>query len=159
MDWFASRGIPRKDECLMLLDLPDIRQAEDYDCGAAALDCVARFYGLRERGPSKLANAVQGMAPDTVEAWLRAVGLKVLSGTMTVADLKHLTASGRPVLCCVALAGGHWVAVRGVSRGRVYFQCPTNGPLSLSVAAWEYNWADESLKGKPFVRWGICPSR
>lgn len=139
-----------------MLTIPDIRQREDYDCGAAALDAVASYWGLRARGPAKLANAVHGMAPDTVEAVLRALGLSVLSGEMTVADLRHLTREGRPVLCPVAVRGGHWVVVRGVERGRVHVHCPIEGPAAWRLADWEAGWAD-STRGREFVRWGICP--
>lgn len=143
----------------MLLDIPDVRQREDFDCGAAALDAVARFYGLRERGPVRLANAVQGMSPDTVEAWLRAVGFGVLSGTMTVADLAHLTKTGRPVLCPVARGGGHWVVVRGVFRNRVHFHCPTHGPDVAHEFDWVPAWRDETRAGHDYRHWGICPTR
>lgn len=143
----------------MLLDIPDIRQADDYDCGAAALDAIARFHGLRARGPVALANPVQGMAPDTVEAVLRSLGLSVLSGTMTVDDLRHLTRSGRPVLCPVAHHGGHWVVVRGVERGRVYYHCPAAGPAVLREADWLAAWRDTSRTGQRFLQWGICPGK
>ena len=144
----------------MLLDIPDVRQREDFDCGAAALDAVARFYGVRERGPVRLANPVQGMSPDTVEAWLRAVGFGVLSGTMRVADLAHLTRTGRPVLCPITGAGGgHWVVVRGVTRTRVHFHCPTNGARWWPHALWVSAWLDSSRTGQAFARWGICPTR
>lgn len=143
----------------MLLDIPDIRQQADYDCGAAALDAVLSFHGLRVRGPVRLANAVQGMSPDTVEAVLRSVGLAVLSGTMTVGDLRHLTRAGRPVLCPVSAGGGHWVVVRGVARGRVHFHCPTRGPVHTPELHWVAEWVDTSRSGQTFSHWGICPQR
>lgn len=139
----------------MLLDIPDVRQASDYDCGAACLDAVAQFHGLRVRGPARLANAVQGMSPDTVEAVLRALGLPVLSGTMAVADLRHLTRTGRPVLCPVARAGGHWVVVRGVARGKVHFHDPAAGPGAEREADWLAGWRDVARSGAEFARWGI----
>lgn len=142
-----------------MLTIPAILQATDYDCGAAALDAVAEFWGLRKRGPVRLANPIQGMAPDAVEAVLRSLGLSVLSGTMTVGDLRHLTATGRPVLCPVALAGGHWVVVRGVARGSVHFHCPTTGPSKMREAEWLVDWRDNSRSGHWFDRWGICPAR
>ena len=143
----------------MLLDVPPVMQCADYDCGAAAVDCVAQFWGLRPRGPAKFSNRVQGMSPDTVEALLRALGLSVLSGNMTVDDLKHLTRTGRPVLCPVDLYGGHWVVVRGVGRGKVHYHCPTDGPGSMPAKDWAEKWKDVSRGGQEFVRFGICPGR
>lgn len=138
----------------MLLDLPDRRQSADYDCGAAAVAAACLFLGRRP--PARLANPVQGMAPDTVEAALRLAGLPVLSGTMTVDDLRHLTRAGRPVLCPVSLHGGHWVAVRGVERGRVHFHCPLDGRLALPAAEWVAAWRDTSRAGHEFDRFGIA---
>lgn len=161
MDWFAARGIPRTEADAVILDIPDIRQAEDYDCGSAALDAVARFHGLRKRGPVRLANPVQGMSPDTVEAVLRSLGLRVLSGTMTLPDLQSLTRSGRPVLCPVTTqgGGGHWVVVRGVARRTVYTHCPLFGRLSVRAADWLAGWRDATRAGHEFDRWGIATSR
>lgn len=159
MCWRADRGLTACEGEPVLLDIPDIRQAADYDCGAAALDAVARFHGIRERGPAKLCNVVQGMSPDMIEAWLRAVGLRVLSGSMTVDDLQHLTRTGRPVLCPTTLYGGHWVVVRGVERGRVHYHCPTIGANKMTFAWWLLHWRDATRAGHEFDRWGICPTR
>ena len=145
-----------------MLMIPDVRQTTDYDCGAAAVDAVAEFHGQRRRslsGIKHIANPVQGMAPETVEAVLRSIGLTVLSGVMTVADLRHLTRTGRPVLCPVATGGGHWVVVRGVTRCRVHYHCPTHGPSSLPILSWESQWHGETRHGHGFERWGICPHK
>ena len=139
----------------MILDVPDIRQASDYDCGSACVDMVAAFFGRRTRGPAALANRVQGMSPDTVEAVLRALGFVVLSGTMTAADLRHLCDTGRPVLCPIEARGGHWVVVRGVARRKVLFNCPADGPGALPEADWAAGWHDVSRTGQRFDRWGI----
>lgn len=160
-DWFRARAIPRA-EVSMLLDLPDLRQQTDYDCGACAVDVIARFHGLRARGPAKLANAVQGMAPDTVAAVLRSLGLRVLAGPLVggIADLQHYTRAGLPVLCPItADAGGHWVAVRGVERRRVHYHCPTNGPRTMGLQTWLDGWRDTSASGHDFDRWGIVAAR
>jgi ABC-type bacteriocin/lantibiotic exporter with double-glycine peptidase domain len=157
MDWFAARGIVRTEADTVLLDVADIRQDEDYNCGDAAVDAALSVYGLTRPRRSKLANAVQGLSPDTVEAVLRALGLGVLSGEMTVDDLRHFTRAGRPVLCCVAWDGGHWVVVRGVERSRVHVQCPIRGRVPVPVAEWDRAWSDETVRGRAFVRWGIAP--
>lgn len=139
-----------------MLNLPDIRQTTDYDCGAAAIDTVCRFYKRRERGPVKLANHVQGMAPDTVEAVFRSLGFKLLSGTMTTRDLRSL-ALDRPVMCCInAETGGHWVTIRGVTRARVHFQCPVLGPTTLSIEHWEGIWHDRTSSGHHYDHYGLC---
>lgn len=144
----------------MLLDIPDVRQAHDYDCGAAVIDAVSIYFARRRGTLFELANPVQGMAPDTVEAVLRSVGFSVLSGTMTPEDLKHFCNTGRPVLCPVSTHGGHWVVVRGViGLGLVFIHCPIDGRLQLSADEWAGVWRDVSRSGQLFERWGIAVSK
>ena len=142
-----------------LLDTPDVRQRGDFDCGAAAVETVLRVLGVRATAAVVLADAVDGLHPATIEAALRRAGVPVQSGTMTVADLKHHTALGRPVLCPVALHGGHWVVVRGARRDRVFFHCPVDGRLSAAADAWDVVWRDSTRSGHPFDRWGIAAGR
>lgn len=157
MCWCADRGLPPcEGEVPVLLDLPDIRQTADYDCGAAVVDVVLKFHGVRScAAVLLLANPVQGCSPDTVEAMLRRAGLPVQSGTMTVEDLRHHTRQGRPVLCPVARYGGHWVVVRGV-RGGVYYHDPLVGPTRAPALAWQAEWRDLTRNDHAFDRWGIA---
>lgn len=144
-----------------MLTLPAVRQEADHDCGTAAVETVCRYYGVPTGAPLSLANPVQGMSPDTAEALLRSAGLSVLSGTMTVADLKHLTSTGRPVLCPIDLYGGHWVVVAGVQRGCVHFHDPAVDDDQTVVRKWpaakfEEKWRDRTTKGQQYERWGVC---
>lgn len=157
MCWRADRGLTVCEGVdVPLLDVPDIRQRTDYDCGDAAVDSVLRFLGIRTRAGEALANSVDGTHPSSIEAALRRAGLVVQSGTMTPADLQHHTQLGRPVLCPIASHGGHWVVVRGVARGCVYYQCPTDGPLVKRVAEWCALWRDSTRAAHDFDRWGIA---
>lgn len=139
-----------------LLKLPDIRQRDDFDCGAACVAAVLRFWGRVFPAVWSLPNPVQGTTPDTIEAVLRAAGLSVLSGSLTVSDLRHFAESGRPILCPVALRGGHWVVVRGVTGRRVYYHCPVDGESWVSGRDWDDLWADTS-RTTSYLRWGIVP--
>ncbi len=155
MNWFDRRGIPRS-EGVYLLKIPDIRQRSDHDCGAAAIEAVCRYYGRKVKGVPNLANPVQGMGPDTVEAVLRSLKFRLVTGTMRVVDLKHYTKIFTPVLCPIADMGGHWVVVRGVERQRVHFHCPTRGPTSLPIEQWEEEWTSGTTSGVDFDQWGIA---
>lgn len=141
----------------MILELKDVRQHDEYSCGDACVDVLLRFWGVRSSvAVLTLANAVQGVGPDACENLLRRAGLSVVSGNITVDDLKNFTKLGRPVMCPVSVHGGHWVVVSGVARGKVHFQDPTDGPSSLKVADWDAAWHDTSRSGQEFRRWGIC---
>lgn len=154
MNWFARRGITRTDEDVMILQIPDVRQQSDFDCGAACIEAVLQLGGRTP--PDSLANPVQGMAPDTLEAVLRSVGVRVISGTMCVDDLKHFTRGGRPVICPTDIEGGHWVIVAGVGRGRVHYHDPDAGMQSVAESKWRSLWCGSTRFGHAFDRWGIA---
>lgn len=146
-----------------LLDVPDVRQESDYDCGRACLKAVFAFWG--EAFPkhlSALTNQEQGTHPDTLSAILReSRRFELIDGSMSVDLLRMLTRNGWPVLVVLTPPGkgGHWVVVRGVARGRVYYHCPTHGRCSLPVASWEDAWDDRDRGNVGYWRWGVCPWR
>lgn len=144
-----------------MLTIPDIRQGDDYSCGAACLAALFSFH--RTRPPlwlRRLPNRDRGMSPDTIEAVLfDGFGRPPLRGRMVVDDLRHLTRSGRPVICpviCPVIWSevSHWVVVRGVARGRVYIHDPMDGPVSMAAAEWHGVWRDKP-RCSPHQRFGI----
>lgn len=139
-----------------MLDLPDIRQQHDWDCGRAAVLTVCDALGVAR--PNVPATALTGIDPLSVEQTLWAAGLSVQSGRMTAADLRHHTRLGRPVIALVTEASGvgHWVTVAGLARGRVRLQCPGHGPMCEPVARFVSRWQDTDRLGRRFVRWGIA---
>lgn len=158
MCWRAERGLPAcEEQTVKLLDLADLRQSADCDCGEAAVDTVFDALGVRLTAASVLSSTAQdGAHPASIEAALRRAGLYVQSGTMTLADLQHHVRLGRPVLCPVSLHGGHWVVVRGVGRGCVYYQCPAVGPSRTRFLEWDEIWRDSTRAAHDFDRWGIA---
>lgn len=138
------------------MTLPDCRQTSDFDCGRAAVEVVLSFYQLPDRVLVR-PDPVNGMSPDVVEAVLRSCGLSVLSGTLTVPDLAHLTATGRPVLCLTQLDGvGHWVVAAGVTSRRVVYHCPARGKSSRTLRQWSRLWWDTARNGVRLDAYGVC---
>lgn len=140
--------------------IPDVRQKTNHGCGAACVAALLSFHGLPvRRGLERLAHPAVGMGEDVVEALLwDAFDGRVMRGTLDVPLLRHLANAGRPTIALVTFeAGGHWVVVRGVARGRVYYHCPTNGPESRRIPDWLTTWTNGPPGAGGLHRFGICP--
>ena len=141
----------------MLLSLPDVRQTAGHDCGEAAVKCVLEFHGIK--AAVRLATPSHGTDPTQIEAALRNIGCGVMAGEMTVDDLRHFADCGRPVIALVHWPEGqdsHWIVIRGVSRGTVYFHDPIDGPSKCGARDFEAAWKASGRVGA-YRRWGIAP--
>ena len=144
-----------------MLSLSDTRQRGQHDCGAAVCACVLAHFGVSKPLSyfvGKLhTNAIDGTDPRVIESFLRAEGLRVLSGEMEPDDLQWHTKQGRPVIALVTFSQvGHYVVVAGVSRGKVYYQCPIDGPGSAKVAHFSFHWHDSGRFGERFAQFGLA---
>jgi ABC-type bacteriocin/lantibiotic exporter with double-glycine peptidase domain len=140
-----------------MLTIPDVRQRDHYSCGAACSAALLSYYHLPvPRWLRRLANPERGMQPDTLYAILSdAFGRPPLAGSVELHDLRHLTATGRPVICPVFWDSGHWVVVSGVTRSRVHLHCPIDGPTSVPIRDWLADWRDEPADS-PYQRYALC---
>lgn len=136
-----------------MLSLPDVRQKRDYDCGKAATACVLQLLDasadLRVLGTTP----TDGTDPRAIESCLRLAGCKVVSGEMTLGDLRHFTRTGRPV---IAVVNGHYVVVAGVSRGKVHYQDPLEGPQRCSEKDFAKWWKEADRLGVVYDQFGIA---
>jgi hypothetical protein len=80
----------------MLLALPDLRQDTPHGCGEAAVRCILAYHQILATIP-RFATPQDGADPRQLEACLRRLGLRVLSGEMKAADLRHFCDTSRPV--------------------------------------------------------------
>lgn len=140
-----------------LLSLPSVQQSADHDCGRAVFRCFAEYWGVGSRVPP-YPHPLNGTHPDHLEPAFKGAKFRVLAGDMDVPMLAALTRIGRPVACLIRAYGtGHWVAVRGVSRGRVHFMDPADGKnRSWPVAEWAANWHDSDKRGTVFEGYGVA---
>lgn len=137
--------------------LPDCRQRDSHDCGTACLRTLWQFHYGQQRKLIDLSTPADGLDPATMRAQLLKLGWNVLAGTMTVDDLRHFTAAGRPVVCLVTIdGGGHYVVVGGVWRGKVWHHCPLNGWTGQHIDEWQQSWHDSNADGVRYVNWGLC---
>jgi hypothetical protein len=132
-------SVALKTKQLQLLEVPDIRQEDQYSCGACAAMSVGRYFGV---GPKSLESWKTALGttlqlsthPAAIAKFLESLGLRVeLKERMSVDDLQQYTRLGWPVICCVqdygnrrepgaAFAYGHYLTVVGVGFGRVFCQ-------------------------------------
>jgi ABC-type bacteriocin/lantibiotic exporter with double-glycine peptidase domain len=141
--------------------VPDVRQVESFDCGAAATDAVCRYFGrYKPRAYYKKllgTNGINGTDPRTIESFLRGEKLKVLSGDMEIKDLQQLTAAGRPVITLVTFdESGHYIVVTGVDRGRVRYNDPDGGKKSISIGSFISSWVDIDRFGVVYRQFGVA---
>lgn len=140
-----------------MIELMDLRQQTDYDCGVVCCQIVWEFFGLpRRRVP---ASQIDGTDPRTIEAALRQAGLPVLSGEMALSDLSHFARTSRPVIVLAKSTStpetGHYMVCRGQRDRRLHFQCPTRGPVVEMPSRFERRWHDVDRLGTRYSRWGI----
>jgi hypothetical protein len=120
-------------------DFPDVRQKDQYACGAAASMAVGQHFGV---GPKTLeewkgalgTTLAKSTDPKSIEKYLRSLGLQVEAiGSLEVQDLRDATEQGMPVICPVQDYGkrrgqgagftyGHYLTVIGVALGYVLCQ-------------------------------------
>lgn len=133
-----------------VLDVPDIRQQENWDCGPAATMAVCRFLGT---GPETEQEYVDGMgtteegtSPAQIVGYLRSLDLAVEEGEgKSLDDLATYTASGKPVICAVkAGKSGHWVVVCGVEADTVHVHDPLSGRVTVQADDFVRDWRDGS---------------
>lgn len=142
--------------------LPDVRQDDDYDCGAAAAMAVGRYYN---RGPVTLQEWRQmvgsdetGTRPEDLVKALQAEGLHTdARGGMTLDDLRRFTDRMVPVIVPVKDPDGegHWLTVLGVGEDVVAHD-PLRGLVSLEPDDFMVRWHDDDSDGDRFVRYGIA---
>jgi HK97 family phage portal protein len=113
-----------------LLELPDIRQEDNYSCGAAVAMSVGKYFGV---GPDTLEEwkaALDTTPENSTRPWkivqyLAELGLRVTAAAgLTVDDLRDFWKKGMPVICPIQEYGipskqasfdyGHYVASIGV---------------------------------------------
>jgi hypothetical protein len=179
-------GSPGKQDCDPdeLLDLPDIRQPDNYSCGACCAMSCGQYRGV---GPDTIAEWKQlcktsvqySTEPADICRVLRDLGLDIAEKHgMAIDDLCQCWCDGNPVICCIqeygtpskraSFAYGHYVAVIGVDLGLVFVQDPSidnvmqgqgadmvEGIMPILCEKWMEVWHDKDAQGKEYKQYGI----
>lgn len=171
-------------DSLSLIDLEDVRQKDDYSCGAAASMAV----GLKKKvGPKTLpewkkllgTNVEKSTDPQRIIQAFKDFDCKVVAEKMTLNDLYNHCEDGAPVICPIQEYGvpskqasykyGHYVAVIGVKTDYVFVQDSSidnalkhqdadNAPgrMMIPVNLWMNVWHDKDLYNKKYINFGIA---
>lgn len=137
--------------------LPNVLQSRDFDCATAAWRTVYQYHHGRNARILDLSHPIHGTDPATLEAVIRRdANWHVRSGETMLADLRYYAESWRPSICLVTPPGSdsHYVVVGGLYRGRVYFQCPSEGWCAVKESEFEAMWRGLG-KYKDFERWSL----
>ncbi len=157
------------------LDLPDVRQDGDYDCGSAAVAAVCQFYGV---GPDTEAEYIEalgtteadGTSPDAIKRYLPTVGLVAdARNDWTIKELAQATVGGKPVLCVIQdyesepydivdEVSGHWVVVCGADEDKITLQDPSAGFVEMPTLEFLSRWEDTD-GAENYTHYGIAVSK
>jgi predicted double-glycine peptidase len=160
------------------LNLPNVRQANGYTCGAAALQAVLRYFGKGgDLGEEELAarlgtTSENGTSPAAILRVAREHGLiATMREHMTIADLEDYVARGVPVIVDYQAwaeqpnhdytndwENGHYSVVVGVDRRNVYLEDPSilGARGRIPRAEFEARWHDQETPSERYHRMGIA---
>ncbi len=167
-----------------LLNVPDIRQQDNYSCGAACAMAVGKYFGV---GPESLdgwkhelhTDVEESTRPLRIVGYLRQLGLDVsFRDMLTLDDLTACWCAGRPVICPIQEYGvaskqasfeyGHYVVVIGRALGHTFVGDPSidnvlegedadqaPGRMLITDEKFADVWHDRDADGNLYVRFGI----
>jgi len=163
-----------------ILDFPESRQATTFTCGAAALQAVLYYYGIEKR-EDELREALgieegseEGVDPPAIEKYLEGEKLKVVSGSITIADLRKYVDEKTPVICCIQAWAddyktndnpdysgnddGHYVVAIGYTDNAIVFDDPSimSNRGYLLDEELDARWHDEQDDGTKNNHYGIA---
>lgn len=129
---------------VLLKTVPDVRQSQNFSCGAASLQAVLNYWGIDEREGELIrqmgTTSESGTPPEAIVSAARAHGLDASLGTnLTLADLESSVAAGVPVITASQAwrdpeeanqsweniwEDGHYMVVIGIDSNNLYFEDP-----------------------------------
>lgn len=160
----------------MMIDLPNGRQAFEFDCGAKALQLVMAHYGLDVREDALLKDMVigkHGIAPDSLIAAAAKYGFQVIAERGVSLDwVKRYVDANQPVIVLVqAWAGrhmtiddwrkdaddGHYAIIIGYLDDMIVFEDPSSFQRTwLTEEEFDARWHDTEPDTKEeFNHFGI----
>lgn len=151
-----------------IIPIPIVNQQHSYDCGPAALNSIAKFFGVEKEQDDLIkmcrAGKIKGTHPEDLVNCAEQLGLQsLLIPNMKLNELLRHIAKKRPVICAIQawgdkkqyhkLKNGHYVVAMGFDPEKeiIYFQDPSmdagfRGHLSFDEFL--NRWHDEEVYPK-----------
>lgn len=148
--------------------VPYRQQADDYNCGPAALQSLLAFHNVivPQDRLERMSDCTQ--AGTTPEGLVKAAVLHGFDVSARCGWTLPELAAKVPVLCCIQAQGtpeeyakdesGHYVVVTSVENGWVVYMDPSEGEDRLPADEFVARWHDKEDYG-PIVRWGMTVRR
>jgi ABC-type bacteriocin/lantibiotic exporter with double-glycine peptidase domain len=154
------------------LDFPELKQTNEYDCGAKALQAVLTYYGIEIREEilikSAKTNKKTGTTIKGILDSLKKYKLKFDSKSMDLKELRNYLDKKIPVMLLIQawnkksidytkdFHDGHWVVAIGYNRDKIFFEDPyTFNRTFLKNKEFEKRWHSKE-KSKKIVNYGIA---
>ncbi|NCC71221.1 hypothetical protein EOM09_06575 [bacterium] len=158
---------------MKIINLPQLRQTYNFDCGAKALQSILFYYGIdvREDKIMKIAKTNKnGTSIQGIGKVIKKYGLKMKASKMNIDILKNYINDKTPVLIALQAwsnkkridwsnnwSDGHWVVVIGYTKEKIIFEDPS----SIYKTYLKYNellerWHDIDTNGKKYLNLGIA---
>lgn len=158
---------------MKILNLPQLRQTFNYDCGAKALQSVLVYYGfeiredhiIKKAGTHKWGTPIKG-----IKKVIKEYGLKCTAKEMTIDHLKRYIDKNIPVILVLQAwrnkkkigwekdwIDGHYVVAIGYEKDKILFQDPSSFEHTyLKYDELNKRWHDVDTKRKKYYHYGIA---
>jgi len=158
---------------MKIINLPQLRQTYNFDCGAKALQSILSYYGIevREDEIIKIAKTNKnGTSIQGIKKVVNKYGLKMKANKMNIDTLKNYINDRVPILIAIQAwtnkqkinwsdnwSDGHWVVVIGYIKEKIIFEDPSSiYKTYLKQNELLERWHDIDTNGKKYLNFGIA---
>lgn len=129
-------------------------QSTGWDCGPACMATVLRYYGKPVPRSNWPTSPIDGTHPFSILPILNRSGLRVLAGSTPIESLTAHVRNLRPAICLVQYTSeSHYVVVKGVFRGCVWYFCPVRGICKEKTEDFLSGWWSDGELPKQYHQW------
>lgn len=158
---------------MKVIDLPQLHQVYEYDCGAAALQAVLVYYGIEVGEGNIIKDAKTSKTGTCMQGMIRVIheyNLQCICKQMTIEEVKKFIKKRIPVILVLQAwslekepdwandwIDGHYVVAIGYSKDKILFEDPLSFERTfLRYVELEKRWHDVDNRGNKYEHYGIA---